>query len=156
MTQLKSPVLNCGPQGKHKVRFLPAVRYSFINESICNLKKKKKKCSCLTAHHSLFVLQFSSVTQSCLNLCDCMNHSTLGLPVHYQLPEFTQITSTESVMLSTSNHLIQSSNHLILCHPLLHLPSIPPSIRVFSNQSALCMRLPKYYISSVPPMNTQD
>ena len=51
------------------------------------------------------------------------------------------------------------SNHLILCLPLLLLPSIFPSIRVFSNESALCIRWPKYWASastSVPPMNNQD
>ena len=79
--------------------------------------------------------QFSSVAQSCPTLCDPMNRSTPGLPVHHQLPEFTQ-TSIESVM---------PSSHLILCRPLLLLPSIFPSIRVFSNESALRMRWPKYW-----------
>ena len=63
-----------------------------------------------------------------------MNHSMPGLPVHHQLPEFTQ--TRESVM---------PSSHLILCHPLLLLPPIPPSIRVFSNESTFCMRWPKYW-----------
>ena len=65
-----------------------------------------------------------------------MNFSTPGLPVHYQLPEFTQLMSIESVM---------PSSHLILCCPLLLLPPIPPSIRVFSSESALRMRWPKYW-----------
>ena len=65
-----------------------------------------------------------------------MNHSTPGLPVHHQLPEFTQTHVLESVM---------PSNHLILCRSLLLLPSILPSIRVFSNESALCLRWPKYW-----------
>ena len=51
-------------------------------------------------------VQFSSVTQSCLTLCDPMNRSTPGLPVHHQLPEFTQ----------THVHRVMPSNHLILCH----------------------------------------
>ena len=76
------------------------------------------------------------VTQSCLTLCDPMNRSMPGLPVHHQLPEFTQTHVLESVM---------SSSHLILCCPLLLLPPIPPSIRVFSNESTLCMRWPKYW-----------
>ena len=71
-------------------------------------------------------VQFSSVAQSCPTLCDPMNHSMPGLPVHHQLPEFTQTLSIESVM---------PSNHLILGRPLLLLPPIPPSIRVFSNES---------------------
>jgi len=66
-----------------------------------------------------------------------MNCSTPGLPVHHQLPEFTQ---THVRRISDA---IQPSSHLILCGPLL-LPPIPPSIRVFSNESTLCMRWPKY------------
>ena len=81
-------------------------------------------------------IQFSSVTQSCPNLCDPMTHSTPGLPVHHQLPEFTQ-THVHRVSDATS--------HLILCRPLLLLPSIPPSIRVFSNESTLFMRWPEYW-----------
>ena len=65
-----------------------------------------------------------------------MNHSTPGLPVHHQLPEFTVLTSFEEVM---------PSSHLILCCPLLLLPPIPPSSRVFSNESTLRMRWPKYW-----------
>ena len=65
-----------------------------------------------------------------------MNHSTPGLPVHHQLPETTQTMSSVSVM---------PSNHLILCRPLLLLPSIFLSIRVFSNDSALHIRWPKYW-----------
>ena len=71
-------------------------------------------------------VQFSSVAQSCLTLCDPMNCSTPGLPVHHQLPEFTQTQSIEPMM---------PSSHLILCRPLLLLPPISPSIRVFSNES---------------------
>ena len=61
-----------------------------------------------------------------------MNCSTPGLPVHHQLPEFTQ----------THFHRVSD---LILCCPLLLLPPIPPSIRVFSNESTLHMRWPKYW-----------
>ena len=69
----------------------------------------------------------SSVAQSCPTLCDPMNRSTPGLPVHHQLPEF-RLTSIESVM---------PSSHLILCRPFLFLPPIPPRKRVFSNESTL-------------------
>ena len=91
-------------------------------------------------------VQFSSVTQPCPTLCDPMNHSTPGLPVHHQLLEFTQIMSIESVMLS---------DHLILCHPLLLQPSIFPSIRVFSNESVLHIRWPNYwsFSFSISPSN---
>ena len=81
-------------------------------------------------------VQFSSVAQSCPTLCDPMNRSTPGLPVHHQLLEFTQIHVHRVGMPST---------HLILCHPLLLLPPIPHSIRVFSNESTLCMRWPEYW-----------
>ena len=79
---------------------------------------------------------YSSVQSLIRFLCDPMNRSTPGLPVHHQLPEFTQthVPSIESVM---------PSSHLILCRPLLLLPPIPPSIRVFSNESTLPMRWPK-------------
>ena len=76
-------------------------------------------------------LHFSSVAQSCLTLCDPMNHSTPGLPVHQHLSRSPpKPMSVESVM---------PCNHLILCRPLLLLPSIFPSIRVFSNESALSL-----------------
>ena len=89
--------------------------------------------------------QFTSVAQSC-PLCDPMDHSTPGLPVHHQLPELLKLMSIESVMLSS---------HLILCHPLLLLPSIFPSIRVFSYESALHIRWPKYWSFSfnISPSN---
>ena len=65
-----------------------------------------------------------------------MSRNTPGLPVHHRLPEFTQLMSIKSVM---------PSSHLILCHPLLLLPPIPPRIRVFSNETTLRMRWPKYW-----------
>ena len=90
--------------------------------------------------------QFSSVAQSCPTLCDPMDCSTPGLPVHHQLPEFTQTQSIESVM---------PSNHLILCCPLLLLLSMFPSIRVFSNESVLRIRWPKdwSFSFSISPSN---
>ena len=78
--------------------------------------------------------QFSSVAQSCPALCDPMNHSISGLPVHHR--SLLKLMSIESVM---------PSSHLILCHPLLLLPSIPPSIRVFFSESTLHIRWPKYW-----------
>ena len=65
-----------------------------------------------------------------------MNCSTPGLPVHHQLPEFTQ---------THVHRVVMPSSHLILCRPLLLLPSIPPSIRVFSIESTLHMRWPEYW-----------
>ena len=70
-------------------------------------------------------------------LCDPMDYSMPGLPVHCQLmSSLLKLMSIESVM---------SSNHLILCHPLILLPSIFPSIRVFSKESVLRIRWPKYW-----------
>ena len=73
-------------------------------------------------------VQFSSVAQSCLTLCDPMNRSTPGLPLHHQLPEFTQ------------THVHRVSDAIQPSHPLSS-PSPPapnpPSIRVFSNESTL-------------------
>ena len=86
--------------------------------------------------HLCCMFQFSSVAQSCPTLCDPMNHSTPGLPVHHELPEFTQ----------THVHRVSDAiQPFILCRPLLLLPPIPPSIRVFSSESALHMRWPKYW-----------
>ena len=55
------------------------------------------------------------------------------------------ITNSRSLPKLMSIESVMPSGHLILCHPLLLLPPIPPSIRVFSNESTLCMRLPKYW-----------
>ena len=85
---------------------------------------------------NLNAVQLSSVAQSCLTLCNPMNHSTPGLPVHHQLPEFTQ------------THVHWVSDTIQPSHPLpslLLLPSIFSSIRVFSDESALCIRWPKYW-----------
>ena len=91
-------------------------------------------------------VQFSSVAQSCLTLCDPMNRSTPSLPVDHQLLESTQ-THVQWV-----GDAIQPSYPL--SSPLL-LPPIPPSIRVFSNESALHIRWPKYWSFSfnITPFN---
>ena len=98
--------------------------------------------SCMSSSSS----SSSSVAQSCLTLCNPMNCSTPGLPVHHQLPESTQTHCIELVM---------PSNHLILCHPVFLLSPILPSIRVLSNESTLCMRWPKYwsFSFSISPSN---
>ena len=80
--------------------------------------------------------QIRSITPSCPTLCDPMNCSTPGLPIHHQLLEFTQ-THVHRV-----NDAIQPSHPLSSPSPL---PPIPPSIRVFSNESTLRMRWPKYW-----------
>ena len=91
-------------------------------------------------------VQFSLVSQSCPTLCNPMNRSMPGLPVHHQLPESTQ----------THVHRVgDATSHLILCRPLLFLPSTFPRIRVFSNELALLIRWPKYWSFSfnISPSN---
>ena len=79
---------------------------------------------------------FTSVTQSCPTLSDPMDCSMPGFLVHHQLSELAQ----------THVHRVGNATiHLILCCPLLLLPPIPPSIRVFSSESSLLMRWPKYW-----------
>ena len=80
-------------------------------------------------------VQFSSVTQSCPTLFDPMNHTCQAS---------LSITNTRSSLKLMSIQWVMPSSHLILCCPLLLLPPIPPSIRVFSNKSALHIRWPKY------------
>ena len=97
-------------------------------------------------NYCLHMSQFSSVAQSCLTLCDPMDCSTSGLPVHHQLLESTQ----------TRGHWVGDTiqpSHLLLS---LHLPpSIFPNIRVFSNESVLHVRWPKYWSFSfrISPFN---
>ena len=95
-------------------------------------------------------VQFSSVAQSRLTLCD---------PMSCSMPGLLSITNCQSLPKPTSIDLVMPPNHLILCHPLLLLPSIFPSIRIFSDESVLCIRLPMYWSFSFNislPMNTQD
>ena len=93
-------------------------------------------------------LQFSSVTQSYLTLCD---------PMDCSMPGFLSITNSWSLLKLMSIESVMPSNHLILCHPLLLLPSIFPSIRVFFNESVLHIRWPKYwsFSFSISPSNEQ-
>ena len=95
----------------------------------CRVRYNWSNIACIT-------LSLNSVAQLWQTLCDPMECSTPGLPVHHQLPELTQ----------THVHWVGDAiQHLILCRPLLLLPSIFPSIRVFSNDSALHIRWPKYW-----------
>ena len=90
--------------------------------------------SCLCMYTGKY--QLSSVAQSCPTLCDPMNCSTPGFPVHHHSWILLKLMTIQSVT---------PSNHLTLCRPLLLLPSIFPSIRVFSNESYLCIRWPMYW-----------
>ena len=111
------------------------------------LKPQSLPLLCFTCPVMLcFLVQFNSVAQSCTTLCDPMNRSTPGLPVHHQLPEFTQ------------THLRGVSDAIQPSHPLL-FPS-PPSPnpsqhQVFSSESAVHIRWSKYWSFnfSISPSN---
>ena len=83
-----------------------------------------------------FIYLCCSVTNPSLTLCD---------PMDYSMPGFTVFTISWSLLTLMSIESVMPSSHLILCHPLLLLPSIFPSIRVFFYESALCIRCPKYW-----------
>ena len=87
-----------------------------------------------------------SSVQSCPTLCDPMNRS---------MPGSLTITNSQSLLKFTSIESVMPSNRLILCCPLLLLPSVLPNIRVFSNESVLCIRWPKYwnFSFSISPSN---
>ena len=97
---------------------------------------------CLTFCFLLWVNNCCWSVKSCPTLCDPMNGSTPGFPVLHYLPELAQ----------THFYWVGDA---ILCHPLLFLPSIFPSIRVFSNESTLCIKWPKYwsFSFSISPFN---
>ena len=121
--------------------FLECTEFSF---SVCLFVSVSLSLTC----HLEFTMQSlkqifccCSVTKSCLTLCDPMDCSTPGFPVHHQLPAPTQ-THVESMM---------PSSHLILCCPLLLQLSVLPSIRVSFSESALCIRWPKDWSFSISP-----
>ena len=81
-------------------------------------------------------LQFSSAAQSCPTLCN---------PMDCRMPGFPVLHLSQTLIKLMSIELVIPSNHLILCHPLLLLTSIFPSITVFPSESVLCIRWPKYW-----------
>ena len=94
----------------------------------------------------IYILQFSPVAQSCPTLCYPMDCSTPGFPIHTNSQSLLKLMAIESVM---------PSNHLTLCRPLLFLPSVLPSIGVFSNESVLLIMWPKCwsFSFSISPSN---
>ena len=102
----------------------------------------------MTTTHSIHIcsssVQFSSVAQLCPTLCDPMNRQAS-----------LSITNSRSSLKLMSIESVMPSSHLILCRPILLLPPIPPSIRVFSNESTLRMRWLKYwsFSFSISPSN---
>ena len=106
----------------------------------------------LPLNNFMYFVQFSSVQSlSCLRL--------FVTPWIAAWQASLSITNSQSSLKLTSIGSVMPSNHLILCRPLLLLPTIPPSIRVFSNESTLHMRWPKHWSSALTsflPKNTQD
>ena len=96
-----------------------------------------KRCS------TSLIIQFSSVAQSCPTLCNPMNRSTPGLPIHHQVPEFTQ------------THAHRVGGHPAISSSVTPFSSCLPSIGVFSNESTIRMRWPKYWSFSfnISPSN---
>ena len=122
--------------------FLPPIRHpsgNTLNYRAVNLK-------ILLNRQNIFWDSFVFIVQSLsrVRLCSSMNCSMPGFPVLHYLSKFVQ----------THVHWVtMSSNHLILCCPLLLLPSIFPTIKGFSNESALRIRWPKYWSFSISPSN---
>ena len=108
-----------------------SVTVNSMNLSYCYYSNTKAALSLFCCRYLLL-----SVAQLCPTLCDPKDCSTPGLPVPHHLQCLPKFMSIASVM---------PSSHLILWCPLLFLPSIFPSIRVFSNESAVCIRWPKYW-----------
>ena len=144
----------------HPLLLLPSVFPSirvFSSELALHMAKGRPKLwsfsfSISPSNEHLGLISFKIVLFCCcsvgnhVQLCDLMDCSTADFLVLHHLPEFAQTYVHQSVM---------PSNHLILCWALLLLPSIFPSIRVFSNESVLCIRWPKYwsFSLSISPSN---
>ena len=110
-------------------------KWQLLLDNTSSLKTSFTTCCC-------------SVTKLCRTVCDPMDCSMPGLPVHHQLPELVQ---TKLIFIES----MMPFNHLVLCHPLLLTPSIFPRIRVFSNESAPCIGWPKCwsFSFSISPSN---
>ena len=116
--------VSCCPYPRKELVYIGMYVESYCLKGACS--SSRLSCS----------VQLSSVAQSCPTLCNPMDCSMPGFPVHHQIWSLLKIMCIELVM---------PSNHLILCHPLPLLSSIFPSIRVFSNESVLCIRWTKYW-----------
>ena len=109
--------------------------FDFVLPTFCRFQHINSIHVLLNLHVFLFIC-CCSIAKSCLTLCDPLNCST---------PDFLSFTISQSLFKLMSIESVMPFNHLILYHPFLLLPSIFPSIRVFSNESALCTRWPKYW-----------
>ena len=116
-------------------------------------------CSRSAHIDSLFLLNSSVTIPSYAHSVQSLSRVQLFSPWIAAHQASLSITNFRSSLKLMSIKSVMPFSHLILCHPLLLLPPSPPSIRVFSNESALRMRWPKYWsfsFSISPPMNTQD
>ena len=133
--------IKCSLFSKVSSRSSPLVREGGLDFSlICDPIKKKKKY--------IYIYQFSSV--------QLLSHVRLfATPWITARQASLSITNSRNLLKLTSIESVMPSSHLILCRPLLLLPKIPPSIRVFSNESTLRMRWPKYwsFSFSISPSN---
>ena len=120
---------------KHKICYYPGIKHITDWSHIPGPWLLSKLNSLHLADKDLYS-QFSSVAQSCLTLCNPMNLSTQAS---------LSITNSRSPPKLMPIELVMPSNHLILCHPLLLLPSIFPSIRVFSNELVLHIGWQNYW-----------
>ena len=131
--------------------FLFNIIFNYTN-SICVIwthhhkkNKQQEDIICYSSGHPWIVsVQFSSVAQSCPTLCDPMNRSTPGLPVHHRSRSSPRLTSIESVM---------PSSHLILCHPLLFLSPIRSSSRVLNSSAFPVLNFCLFNHSSHPALS---
>ena len=144
-----------GPPGKSPIPCILIQKDLFFKKthSLHTVEETNFRSACVTCFHTYMILpepphdkcshmlsscqvHFTSVAQSCLTFCHPLNRSKLGLPVITNSRSPPKVVSIESVM---------PSSHLILCRPLLLLLSIFPSIKVFSYESTLHIRWPKYW-----------
>ena len=125
------------------------ISFQFL-ENRFKMQKKKKKAKFTTIINSKVANHFNSVQ----SLSHVQLFVTSWTAAKHQAS--LSFTNYQSLLKFMSIESVMQSNDLILCHPLLFLPSIFPSIRVFSNKSTLRIRWPKYWSSSFFPMNIQD
>ena len=125
--------------------------------------KNSLACYLVSSSNKLLISNYVSLENSINQLVQSLSHVRLfATPWTAARQASLSITNSRSLLKLMSIESVMASNHLILCHPLLLLPSVFPSIRVFYNESVLCIRWPKYWSfrvsasASVLPVNIQD
>ena len=120
-----------------EINFSPSIRRDEKNKQNSKDRKVNSLMHCWKIGNTNLSYQFGSVVQSCPTLCNSVDEAACRASM--------SITNSWSLLKLLSIELVMPSSHLILCHPLLLLPSIFPSIRVFSNESVLHISWPKYW-----------